>query len=178
MTLSDPRGRTLVRFEFEQMCSEVHTGVRSKIAHGIDQGDDMTIVETRPEARPAMRWTEVCAADHFAPVRRASRHHQEPGSVKVRPASRPARDAERSMVGERGRPSARGHVSAATLVAPGRRVLVRPAHAGTVRACRVEAPSVAGVVDDVPTWVLLACGVAFGVILLLALAFLGGPAYA
>ena len=31
--------------------------------------------------------------------------------------------------------------------------------------------------DDVPTWVLLTCGVVLGVILLLALAFIGGPTY-
>jgi hypothetical protein len=34
------------------------------------------------------------------------------------------------------------------------------------------------VVDDVPTWALLACGVVFGILMLLALALLGGPAYA
>lgn len=144
----------------------------------------MTILEMRHEARPAMRWTEVCASDHTAPVRREASQHHELGSVKIRPTARPARYAERSTVAERSmvaeqrgsharRPSTGTH-----LVAPGRRVLARPAPADNVRACRVEAPSVSGVVDDVPTWVLLACGVAFGVVLLLALALLGGPAYA
>ncbi|UVE95583.1 DUF3806 domain-containing protein [Dietzia sp. B32] len=63
-------------------------------------------------------------------------------------------------------------------MAPGRRVLVRPASAEGVRACHIEAPVASGVVDDVPTWALLACGIAFGVILLFAVAYLGGPAYA
>ncbi|MBB1008846.1 hypothetical protein G6010_04430, partial [Dietzia sp. SLG510A3-3B2-2] len=65
-----------------------------------------------------------------------------------------------------------------TSVAPGRRVLVRPVSTDRVRACHVEAPASTGVVDDVPAWALLACGIAFGVIMLLAVAFLGGPAYA
>lgn len=42
----------------------------------------------------------------------------------------------------------------------------------------MQAPAGSPVVDDVPTWVLLACGVIFGLVMLLALAFLGGPAYA
>lgn len=79
---------------------------------------------------------------------------------------------------DRVRPSVRGYSGTAPLVGPGRRVLARPAVSDSVRACRVEAPSVSGVEDDVPTWALLACGIAFGVIVLLAVAFLGGPAYA
>ncbi|WP_380059604.1 hypothetical protein [Dietzia aurantiaca] len=47
-----------------------------------------------------------------------------------------------------------------------------------MRACEVQAPAPAGVVDDVPTWALVVCGVLFGIAMLLALAFLGGPAYA
>lgn len=35
-----------------------------------------------------------------------------------------------------------------------------------------------GVVDDVPAWVLAAIGVVVGVLVLLAVGFLGGPAYA
>lgn len=138
----------------------------------------MTILEMQPQARPAMRWTEVCAADHLAPARRVGGQFIGNVGVADRPATRPTRSAERSTVVERVRPSVRGYSASATLVAPGRRVLVRPAVADSVRACRVEAPSVSGVVDDVPTWALLACGIAFGVIVLLAVAFLGGPAYA
>ncbi|MFN3600370.1 MAG: hypothetical protein ACK4UY_03160 [Dietzia sp.] len=63
-------------------------------------------------------------------------------------------------------------------VAPGRQVLVRPASPHQVRACGVEARPAAPVVDDVPTWALLACGILFGILMLLALALLGGPAYA
>ena len=63
-------------------------------------------------------------------------------------------------------------------VAPGRRLSERSVSGHQARACRVEAPLVSPVVDDVPTWALLTCGIVVGIIMLLALAFLGGPAYA
>ncbi|WP_235026706.1 hypothetical protein, partial [Dietzia lutea] len=62
--------------------------------------------------------------------------------------------------------------------APRRIVQARPVASDRVRACRVESPAPTRVVDDVPAWALLACGIAFGVLMLLAVAFLGGPAYA
>ena len=62
--------------------------------------------------------------------------------------------------------------------APRRIVQTRPVASDRVRACRVESPAPTRVVDDVPAWALLACGIAFGILMLLAVAFLGGPAYA
>ena len=57
-------------------------------------------------------------------------------------------------------------------------VQARPVASDSVRACRVESSAPTRVVDDVPAWALLACGIAFGILMLLAVAFLGGPAYA
>ena len=137
----------------------------------------MTILEMHSQAHPATRWIEVCAAEHIAPVPRMRREHRAGDSAKVRPARRSPRSAAPSNIGERARPSGRARMTAAPHIAPSRSIVARQAYAGNVRACSVEAPSVSGVVDDVPTWVLLACGFAFGVILLLVLALLGGPAY-
>ena len=147
---------------------------------------------------------EVCPADHQ--VRRSSAVHRDPsGPVRHQKATarvsgaRPSRGrtterrhdgggakgsvrpvAVRRVGSERiadgGRAMSRSLVPAQAPVAPGRRVLVRSA--GDVRSCRVEAPSAGRVVDDVPTWALVICGVLFGLAMLLALAFLGGPAYA
>ena len=138
----------------------------------------MTILEMHSQARPATRWIEVCAAEHITPPPRMRREHCVGDGAKVRPAKRSARGVDRSNYGELARPSGRARMTAAPLAAPRRSIVARPSYADNVRACSVEAPSVSGVVDDVPTWVLLACGIAFGVILLLVLALLGGPAYA
>lgn len=138
----------------------------------------MTILEMHSQARPATRWIEVCAAEHISPVRRMRREHRVGASARVRPAKRSPWSVDRSNIGERARPSGRARSTAAPLITPSRSIVARPAYADNVRACSVEAPSASGVVDDVPTWVLLACGIAFGVILLLVLALLGGPAYA
>lgn len=108
----------------------------------------MTVLEMQSPSRPAVRWTEVCTTEHDPSVR---------GSAPLRSAVVPARS-----------------------VAPARRVRVRPVGvSGTgVRACRVDTAAGAAVVDDVPTWALLACGVVFGLVLLLLVALVGGPAYA
>lgn len=138
----------------------------------------MTVLEMQTQARPATRWTEVCATDHPAPTGRPARQARQVTAPHRRPMRRSSgRVAEPAVTGP-ARPAVRGPRTGSTPVAPGRRVLVRPASSERVRACRVEAPSVSGVVDDVPTWALLACGIAFGIIMLLALAYLGGPAYA
>ena len=102
-------------------------------------------------------------------------------AARVRPPTRPEdRRAGMSATADRVRPAAGVRVGAVrsegpSAVAPGRRVL--PRSSVRARACHVEAPSPAGVVDDVPTWALLVCGILVGVLMLLALAFLGGPAY-
>lgn len=121
----------------------------------------MTVVELQSHPRPAARWTEVCPDDHRGRVA----HLDRPAVTSSR--------AENLV-----RPRVTARPAAVTSVAPGRRVLVRPVSTDRVRACHVEAPASTGVVDDVPAWALLACGIAFGVIMLLAVAFLGGPAYA
>lgn len=100
---------------------------------------------------------------------------------RVRPPTRSEdRRAGISATADSVRPAAGVRVGAVrsegpSAVTPGRRVL--PRSSVKARACHVEAPSPAGVVDDVPTWALLACGILVGVLMLLALAFLGGPAY-
>ncbi|WP_354054317.1 hypothetical protein [Dietzia sp. 2505] len=97
--------------------------------------------------------------------------HDRPVSSRVRPCP----DAEFRPVT---RTLDRRRQPATRSVAPGRRVLVNPASAGSVRACGSEARSSVPVVDDVPTWALVVCGIVFGILMLLALALLGGPAYA
>lgn len=159
-TLSDPRDTTLGRFGFEQMCTTRHTGVRMRFAHRIELGVLMTVMEMQPRSRPSVPWTEVCVTDHDRPV--SSKLHPRPDAG--------ARPVIRTLD--------RGRQTATRSVAPGRRVLVRPASAERVRACGSEARSSAPVVDDVPTWALVACGIVFGILMLLALALLGGPAYA
>ena len=119
----------------------------------------MAVMEMQSQARPAVRWTEVCASEHGAAV-----------VARPRPQIRAGELASARTLDRRGEV---GHRS----VAPGRRVLVRPASAERVRACRVEAPATSPVVDDVPAWVLVACGVVFGMVMLLALALVGGPTY-
>lgn len=128
----------------------------------------MTVLEMQSRTQPALRWTEVCAPGHATvgpPVRsgglrtvaeRAPLNEMSPGRIQA-----PARG-----------------VAPARSLAPGREVLIRPASSQGVRACRIDVGTETAVVDDVPAWVLLACGIAFGVVLLLALALLGGPAYA
>ena len=166
VTLSDPRDTTLVTFEFEQMCREVHTDVRSEFVHRIELGVIMSVLEMQSQSGPALRWSEVCATEHRVSMSM---------SMSMSGRSRPRADL--GAVPDT-RPGGRRRPAATRPVAPGRRVLVRPASAGQVRACHVQEPTASPVVDDVPTWVLVACGVAFGFIMLLALALLGGPAYA
>ena len=139
-------------------------------------------------------WTEACPVGHAHGEMRGSR----PGILDpaVRPASagaqkRPPTRSEFGLGGvprsaERVRPvasprggsvrSVPGRTVGRAPVGAGPRVLPRSASAA--RACHVVAPSRAGVVDDVPTWVLVSCGIVVGVLMVLALAFLGGPAYA
>lgn len=107
----------------------------------------MTVLEMQTRTQPPVRWTEVCATEHTTVVWPAG------------PASR------------------RFSSSATSTVAPRRRARALPMPTSQVRSCRVSAPAEESVVDDVPTWMLLVCGVAFGLMLLLAVALLGGPAY-
>lgn len=146
----------------------------------------MSVLEMQSHAGPTVRWTEVCPDDHRELGARAARPRIDRAPVRtghaprrtvVRPGGdRPAVSPSRAGTLVRSRVPARP--APVTTVAPGRRVLVRSAATDQVRACHVEAPVSGGVVDDVPAWALLACGIAFGVIMLLAVAFLGGPAYA
>lgn len=112
----------------------------------------MTVLEMqsqpRTPSRPVVRWTEVCTAEHVGAAER---------SLALRSPEPPVRTA-----------------------APGPRARVRPAVSvgAGVRACHAESASGPTVVDDVPTWVLLACGLVFGLVLLLLVALVGGPAYA
>ncbi|GAA4262276.1 hypothetical protein GCM10022294_14120 [Dietzia aurantiaca] len=161
----------------------------------------MTVQELQSRAHLTRSWTEVCAGEHgVGPVRQSGGRGGRPASALPSVASR-----TRPMVRSKGRRAggavdtdrvrpvaarrsaqgrgvafdrspARARSTSAAPVAPGRRVVVRSA--GSVRACEVQAPAPAGVVDDVPTWALVVCGVLFGIAMLLALAFLGGPAYA
>lgn len=163
----------------------------------------MTVQELQSHAHLTRSWTEVCAGEHgVGPVRDSGGRGGRPASalppvaLRTRPVVRSkGRRAGGAVVTDRVRPvsarrsapgrrvafdrsPARGRSTSAAPVAPGRRVVVRSA--GSVRACEVQAPATApvGVVDDVPTWALVVCGVFFGIAMLLALAFLGGPAYA
>lgn len=120
----------------------------------------MSVLEMQPQSRPTMSWTEVCAAEHRLPAT----------SVPARRADKSARPATGTLVRPRSSPT--------RSVGPNRRVLSRPAAVDQVRSCRVQAQPAMPVVDDVPTWALLACGIVFGVLMLMALALLGGPAYA
>ncbi len=142
----------------------------------------MTVQEFQTYADLAPRWTEACPVEHGLGGKGA-RHHGV-GAAEGRPASAdfrnrpPARAVERPgpapVAIRRSRPLAARRAAYVT-VAPGRRVLAGPATA--VRACSAEVSVQSGVVDDVPTWVLAACGITLGVLMLLAVAFLGGPAY-
>lgn len=118
----------------------------------------MTVLEMQTRTQPAVRWTEVCATEHTTITRPS-------GQALLRTSSPASALASSPLTSSR-------------TIAPGRQLRVLPASAKQVRSCRVSAPSDANVVDDVPTWALLACGVVFGLLLLLAVALLGGPAYA
>lgn len=149
----------------------------------------MTVQELQSETDFTPHWSAACPVDHglgqarggrqgvLAPATRptkAGARKRPPTRSETRPGGEPGNAARVRPVGSpRGitvRPEGRAPL------APGRRVLTR--QGPTARACHVEAPSRAGVVDDVPTWVLLACGILAGVLMLLAVALLGGPAYA
>ena len=163
----------------------------------------MSVQELQSHAHLTRSWTEVCAGEHgVVPVRDSGGRGGRPasalpsGASRTRPVVRSkGRRAGGAVSTDRARPvSARrsvqrrgvafdrspasGRSTSAAPVVPGRRIVVRSA--GSVRACNVQAPATApvGVVDDVPTWALVVCGVLFGIAMLLALAFLGGPAYA
>lgn len=116
----------------------------------------MAVLEMQSPSTPAVRWTEICATEHTSEIR--------PTPGRVVPGSRAG-----ATVVDR---------TDARVLSTGRRERLRTEPVGPVHACRVQAPVRGGVVDDVPTWALLACGVVFGLVLLLALALMGGPAYA
>lgn len=152
----------------------------------------MTVQELPSFSSVTRSWTVACPAEHGLSVsrentaqRRVSADSSRTGALSVghrpRPAGEPVvRQRGGSGVADRTRPAAqrqerpRRSITQAP-VAQGRRVLARPAH--DVRACRVEAAVPAGVIDDVPTWALLACGVVLAVLMLVAVVFLGGPTY-
>lgn len=113
----------------------------------------MTVLELRPTSPSPARWTEVCATEHSSP---SSVRAVAARTVLVRNV--PARGLPERTVPERTMPR--------TVAGTG------------VRSCRPSVAAPARVVDDVPTWVLLACGVLFGLLMVFALAFVGGPAYA
>ena len=118
----------------------------------------MTVLELPSTTRSTGSWTQVCASEHSVTSRAV---HDVLGSAP--------RDVR---VFDESRPS-----GARTLV-PGRRVSSGLAAGDHVSACRVGGRVDEQVVDDVPTWVLLTCGIVVGLALLLALALTGGPAYA
>ena len=126
----------------------------------------MTVQEMQSHTDFTPRLIQACPVGH--------------GAFEHVPRELEDRRAGMSATADRVRPAAGVRVGAVrsegpSAVAPGRRVL--PRSSVRARACHVEAPSPAGVVDDVPTWALLVCGILVGVLMLLALAFLGGPAY-
>lgn len=140
----------------------------------------MTVQELQAYADLAPRWTEACPVEHGVGVESARGGDTAMGrpvaaGFRNRPSARAADRLGPAPVPVRRVRPVGGRQGAYVSVAPGRRVLTGPATA--VRACSVEAPAQSGVVDDVPTWVLAACGIALGVLMLLAVAFLGGPAY-
>lgn len=161
----------------------------------------MTIQELQSYASVAPQWTEACLAEHVrgestdAPRQmrgRAPRAAVVQAEARTRPPTRSEHRVGYARVAGRVgpgiaretapvRPTSIRQAAASRPGSPdqgalGRRVLARPT--STVRACHVQAPARAGVVDDVPTWVLAVIGITVGVLMLLALAFLGGPAYA
>ncbi|MDV8000388.1 hypothetical protein [Rhodococcus sp. IEGM 1408] len=150
----------------------------------------MSVLEMQSQSRPAVRWTEVCATEHSAVNLGATEHSAvnlgatEHSAVNLgatelgAPATTRVRPRDGSERGLTIRTLDRGRRVPTRSIGPGRLSPVRPASAGQVTACRVAAKPASPVVDDVPTWVLLACGIVFGVVMLLALALLGGPAYA
>ena len=150
----------------------------------------MAVLEmhVRPTTRPALDWSEVCATEHGGvPVpARLSAPGSTPETGRDGAPARPVRRRTPSGSRPGGAPTVRGTGALSAPVAPGRRVAAAPVTG--VRSCRVSAapaamdaratvPASVRVVDDVPTWVLLVCGVVFGIVMLLALAFVGGPAY-
>ena len=113
----------------------------------------MSVQELRLFTDAAPQWSGACAIEHGLQAKRGSVGQVIARGARPSPAGSPYR--------VRPRPAS----------------AVRPRPAITVRACRVDAPPRGGVVDDVPTWALLVCGIVVGVLMLLALAFLGGPTY-
>lgn len=153
----------------------------------------MTVQELQSSSDLAPSWTEACPVEHGMRETRESRgpavsrvagapFGAVPAGARHRPPNRESVRSGTNVVGSAGtrpvalREAASLRSNSLVSVAPGRRVLIRQTN--DVRACRVEATAPARVVDDVPTWALLACGVLFAVVMLLALAFMGGPAYA
>lgn len=189
VTVSESRDTTLDVSGFEQTYTEIHTVVRIRFAHRIEQGVDMTILEMHSHTDSTAEWTEFCAAEHRAPAQHTfgvrpdadrSGNREARGRSGTRPGARPVgrRDsASPSRGASTDRVVALAPATSRTS-APRRIVQTRPVASDRVRACRVESPAPTRVVDDVPAWALLACGIAFGVLMLLAVAFLGGPAYA
>lgn len=135
----------------------------------------MTVLELQQHTPSRVRWTEVCATEHApSPQVRAlpalGAGRRLPASMPVSPGA--PRSSVRSVLAE---PRERVVPGRDRATAPRRAV---PAVTGGVRSCRREEFAPVRVVDDVPTWVLAACGVVFGLMMVLALAFVGGPAYA
>ncbi len=127
----------------------------------------MTILETQsqPWTQRSVRWTEVCAVEHAAVFSAADPPATLSASRRVASVTRP------------GGPRNGGNTcSSSPSTTPGHRASA--AAVSQVRACRAPEPVVTPMVDDVPTWILLACGVVFAVLMLLALTLVGGPAYA
>ena len=149
-------------------------------------------LQSCPEVTPP--WTGVCPVGHGLGEIRAGRPGVLAPAARQAPVGPRKRPPARSGSGLARVPRSAGRVRPVTSApgapvravpvraagrapgAPGTRVLIRATPAA--RACRVVAPPRAGVVDDVPTWVLVSCGMIVGVLMLLALAVLGGPAYA
>lgn len=148
----------------------------------------MTVLETRSQAGSTVRWSEICGPQHHSAAfalgfekavagsspDRLTRVRRNPRNV-ARPATRVERQPRAAVAG-----SSPGSVRPArgVSVGRGRQVPARVISADRPRACQVNTAAAAKVTDDVPTWVLLTCGIVFGVMLLLAMAFIGGTSYA
>lgn len=148
----------------------------------------MTILEMHSQEGSTVRWSEVCGPQHHSAsvVPRAggiAAEYIPAGSARTRrlPQSRvrPINRVERrSLVPVAGPRSAHARPARQLSAGPDRRVPGGAVTRDRIRACHVDTGAAVRMTDDVPTWVLLTCGVVLGVILLLALAFIGGPTYA
>lgn len=148
----------------------------------------MTVLEMRSQAGLTVRWSEVCGPQHhsaaFALNLEEALGGARPDSLArvgrtFRDIARPASRVDRGPRGaEAGSSPGAVRPARGVSVAPGRRAPTRVVSADRARTCHVNTAAAAKVTDDVPTWVLLTCGIVFGVMLLLAMAFIGGTSYA